>query len=226
MFSQNTIANVNKHKRYPSDKNQDEDTKATFRDPRDPVVELDICGKNLTDIGFCPVAEALVKALTYDGEQGRCTRLEELCLQGNQLTVFSLQNLTRVILACDQDLRDLDLSDNSITITTDEEAGIWEDFLTSFQGCCVLRRLNISGNALGPRAFEILTRVYASEGAVDFVLPADFENPQYETQSPATSMSGLVKKTRKMGIGSDADEHAGDEMTSLRAQKRRHSKQG
>jgi Leucine-rich repeat (LRR) protein len=187
---------------------------------------LDICGKDLTNIGFFQVAEALVKALTYDGEQGRCTRLEELCLQGNQLTAFSLQNLARVIIVCDQDLRDLDLSDNNITITTDEEARIWDDFLTSFQGCCVLRRLNISGNALGPRAFEIFTRVYASEGAVDFVLPADFEDAQYETQSPTTGISGLVKKTKRMGIGSDADEHAGDEMTSPRAQKRKHPKQG
>ena len=167
-----------------------------------------------------------MKALTYNGEQGRCTRLEELCLQGNRLTVFSLQALARVILVCDQGLRDLDLSNNNITITTDEEAEIWEDFLTSFQGCCVLRRLDISGNPLGPRAFEVFTRVYACESAVDFVLPPDFEETQYEVQSPATGMSGLVKKAKKMSLGSDPDDHAGDEVTSLRAQKQKFSKQG
>ena len=226
MFFHKKTANDYKQKRFPLDKSKDEGSKAAFRDPRDPVIELDISGKNLTDIGFFPVADTLVNALTYDGEQGRCTRLEELCLQGNQLTVVSLQALARVILVCDQDLRDLDLSDNNITITTDEEAELWEDFLTSFQECYVLRRLDISGNSLGPRAFEVFTRVYACESAVDFILPPDFEETQYEVQSPTTGMSDPVRKAKKMSIGSDPDDHAGDEVTSPRAQKRKFSKQG
>lgn len=226
MFFHKKAANDYKQKRFPLDKSKDEGSKAAFRDPRDPVIELDISGKNLTDIGFFPVADTLVNALTYDGEQGRCTRLEELCLQGNQLTVVSLQALARVILVCGQDLRDLDLSDNNITITTDEEAELWEDFLTSFQECYVLRRLDISGNSLGPRAFEVFTRVYACESAVDFILPPDFEETQYEVQSPTTGMSDPVRKAKKMSIGSDPDDHAGDEVTSPRTQKRKSSKQG
>ena len=197
-----------------------------FRDPRDPVLEIDISGKELTDKGFHEVASVLIKAVSYEGNGGKNTRVEELCLRGNKLTVDSLRPLAFVILNCDQDLRDLDLSDNNITINTDEEARQWEDFLRSFEGCCVLRRLDLSGNPLGPRAFEIFTRVYASEGAVDFVLPPNFDETQYEPHSPVAGMSSLVKKTKKMSMGSNADDHMGGGVTSPRSQQRKLSRQG
>lgn len=110
-------------------------------------------------------------SLDYDGTQGRCTRLEELCLRGNGLGISSLRALTPIIrLACN-DFRDLDLSGNDFSVNTEDDVAIWEGFLKSFEECWTLRRIDLSGNALGPRAFEVLIRVYARADAVDLLIP-------------------------------------------------------
>ena len=89
--------------------------------------------------------------------------LEELCLKGNELTALSLRPLAMVIGLASRDLRDLDISENLFTITSNEDAAAWEEFLEAFSECYVLRHIDFSGNALGPKAFEILARVYSRE---------------------------------------------------------------
>ena len=175
------------------------------------MIELDVSGKDITDEGFSEVASALVEAISYDGDQGRVARLEELCLRSNRLTVASLQALTPVIEVSCSDLRDLDLSENHIAIGSDAEVAIWEDFLTSFRKCCVLRRMDLSGNALGDRAFEVMVRVYAKEEPLDFVLPPDLEGAHHEERSSTTEIIGVNRKTKKLSLGSNPDDHTMDE---------------
>ena len=159
----------------------------------------------MTDEGFAEVALALVESLKYNGDQGRVVRLEELCLTNNRLSAMSLQALSRIIRLASNDLRDLDLSENNITINTEAEVAIWEDFLISFSHCCVLRKIDFSRNALGPRAFEVMTRVYAKQEAVDLVLPADLEQAQSMEPITSTDIAGLGRRMRKMSVVSDPD---------------------
>lgn len=102
--------------------------------------------------------------------------LEELCLKDNGLTVASLSGLTSVMDLVRNDLKDLDLSDNAISVNDPDDVIPWEGFLQSLSKCCVLRRLDLSGNQLGTKAFEVLARVYAKEGPIDLVLPEELED--------------------------------------------------
>lgn len=134
---------------------------------RDPCVDLDVSGKLLTDDGFVEVTEALVKSIQYRDEHGQVVKLEELCLKGNELTASSLKPLAKVVALAADDLRDLDLSENRISITTSDDAAAWEDFLEALANCCVLRRIDFSGNNLGSKAFEVLARVYGKEKSLE-----------------------------------------------------------
>ncbi|KAI9825399.1 MAG: hypothetical protein M1832_001129 [Thelocarpon impressellum] len=143
---------------------------------RDPYIELHASGKRLGDEGLLAVVEGLRKALSCrDGPV--TSRLEELGLSGNELTASSMRHLGGVIKLAADDLKDVDLSCNQITVATDEQATAWESFLRSFRKSSVLRRLDLSGNALGSRAFEILARVYTREAPLDMseVTPAEDE---------------------------------------------------
>ena len=165
----------------------------------------------MTDEGFAEVASALVQSLSYDGDRGRVVRLEELCLTNNRLSATSLQALSPIIRLASNDLRDLDLSGNNITIDTETEVTIWENFLTSFKNCCLLRRIDFSGNTLGSRAFEVMTRVYAKQEAVDLVLPEDLERFQSEQRRTSTDIAGLGRRMRKMSLVAHSDDWGSDE---------------
>ena len=124
----------------------------------------------MTAEGLAEVFTALEKSIGYHGTQGKVVRLEELCLRHVQLDITALPLLGRVISLAANDLRDLDLSENCIKVETDNETRIWEQFLASFSQCCLLRRIDLSNNELGPRAFEVLTRVYARENPLDLAV--------------------------------------------------------
>lgn len=136
---------------------------------RDPYVELNVSGKQLTDAGFAEIAAALSTLDYYEVEDGKVVRLQALLLAGNELTAGSLPALTRIIRDSAAELRDLDLSDNAIGVSCVQDALAWEEFLGSFRGCSVLRWLDLGGNALGSWAFEILARVYGDEEPLDLV---------------------------------------------------------
>ena len=90
-----------------------------------------------------------MQSIDYYGEHGRVVRLEELCLRDNKLDAKCLVDLGQVLRRASDDLRDLDLSSNSIRIITDDDAAAFEYFLRSFAECYVLRRVDFSGNPLG-----------------------------------------------------------------------------
>lgn len=181
---------------------------------RDPVIDLDTSGRALTSEGLVEIASALVKSIEYEDDKGKIARLEELCLRDTQIDTRSLPCLARIISLAAHDLRDLDLSANLITITTDDEVAAWEVFLKSFSNCCVLRRIDLSGNALGPRAFEVLTRVYGKEDPVDLALTPDidasFEKPTLVLGGIYQAGSDLGFPLRKSSITSSAEKDEDD----------------
>lgn len=143
---------------------------------RDPVVEIDLTSKLLTDAGLLEVTAGLAKSGKIVTPQGRVVLLEELSLKDNGLTAASLSGLTSVMHLVCEDLRDLDLSDNAISVNEPDEVNLWEAFLENLSRCCVLRRLDLSGNNLGTKAFEVLARVYAREGPIDASLSEELDD--------------------------------------------------
>ncbi len=93
--------------------------------------------------------------------------MEELNLADNDLTAQCLIPLSAVIRLGAEDLQDIDLSDNRVSVLTDDDVIAWESFLTSLKDCSVLRRLDLSGNPLGTRAFEVLVRAYSREDPLE-----------------------------------------------------------
>lgn len=62
-----------------------------------------------------------------------------------------------------EDLEELDLSHNKITITTADTQS-WEEFLDSLTTCSALKKLQLSGNNIGGQAsFEIFAKVYTRQ---------------------------------------------------------------
>ena len=181
---------------------------------RDPTVDIDVSGKALSDEGLQEVAKALIKSMTYDGEHGKVVRLEEVCLKENKLTAKCLRSLAGVVALAAEDLRDLDLSENSICIITDQQAADWEEFLESFSRCYALRRIDLGGNALGRRAFEILARVYGKSEPIDDLLAFDgiHLHPDFSTSSTdlESSDSSVVQRTRKTSIISNVSGYMDD----------------
>ena len=177
-------------------------------------MELDIAGRELTDDGFLEAASALTTSIEFEGGHGKVVRLEELCLRGNLLTAKSLKALGQIVSLAAHDLRDLDLSDNLIAITTDDDTAAWEEFLVSFSGCCVLRRIDFSGNALGARAFEILTRVYGKEDPVDLFyggdVDQDLDHSIRHLKLAGTDLNVTVQRARKLSVLSDSDGYVSD----------------
>ena len=178
---------------------------------RDPTIELDVSGKGLTDEGFSEVVSALVETLNYTSDRGRVVRLEELCLTSNRLSATSLRALSPIIRMASNDLRDLDISENNITIDTEVEVAIWEDFLTSFENCCLLRRIDLSRNTLGPRAFEVMTRVYAKQEAVDLTPHPQSEPIQGNQRRTSADIPRLRPRSRKTSAAVDGDGSGSDE---------------
>ncbi len=167
-------------------------------------MEIDVSGRALTDEGLLETANAFTSSALFDDEHGKVVILEELALKGNQLTAGSLSALSRVVALAAHDLRDLDLSDNFISVATTEETAAWEVFLESFSRCCVLRRIDFSGNPLGPRAFEVLARVYGKEEPVDILSISDLKlNRDDPTVDPTCATGGrtsLDQPMRRMSI--------------------------
>ncbi|KAI4193407.1 MAG: hypothetical protein LQ350_008334 [Teloschistes chrysophthalmus] len=182
---------------------------------RDPVVELDITGKALGNQGLLDLADALIKSLEYHGEHGRVLQLEELCLKANRLDATCLPALARIVSLAAYDLRDLDLSDNHFSITTPEDATAWELFLTSFARCCMLRRIDLSGNLLGAKAFEVLSRVYSREPAIEILSQGEFELPPPIRESTRRNTiedpESLSRRTRNLSIDSAREVHTDEE---------------
>lgn len=95
-------------------------------------------------------------------------KLQELHLRGNCLTANALVELAKVIQLSARDLKELDISNNEINIATVSDAQKWKYFLQSFEQCCVLKKIDFSGNTLGTWGIEVLARVYI-RSELDFV---------------------------------------------------------
>ncbi|KAK6539014.1 hypothetical protein TWF694_010562 [Orbilia ellipsospora] len=133
---------------------------------RDPVVEIDISGRQLGLEGFAIVCDSI-----YNMGLIKLSRVEELNLSGNDLTAECLPHLRRALSVC-SDLHSLDISHNHINISTIKEMEDWKSFLTVFSDLKCVRRLDFSNNPLGDLAIEIMFCVYAVEKEI--FIPYDF----------------------------------------------------
>ncbi|KAI5841549.1 hypothetical protein DFP73DRAFT_633327 [Morchella snyderi] len=128
---------------------------------KDPHLELNLQGKHLCDGGLKLACEGLAVTL-----EAGCSKLDELNLSENKITLIGLSHLTRVVKLAAKDLKDLDLSRNIIQILTEEDEEIWENFLMGFRDVCTLRRLDLSENPLGDKGMEIFLSVYVRESPI------------------------------------------------------------
>lgn len=129
-------------------------------------IDLKVPGKELGDDGFCMMADGLELALRKGTDQASLA-LEDINVLDNGLTTASLARLAPIIELAKHDLKTLDLTNNNISVVTDQEAAQWKVFLRAFRNCFKLRRLDLSGNVgLGARAMEIFANVHIREEAI------------------------------------------------------------
>ncbi|KAF3909338.1 hypothetical protein AA313_de0200003 [Arthrobotrys entomopaga] len=153
---------------------------------RDPVVEVDISGRQLGPEGLAIVCDSI-----YNMGTTKLSRVEELNLSGNELTADCLPHLRRALSVC-PDLHNLDISDNKINISTVEEMKEWKSFLTTFSDLRCVRKLDFSNNPLGDFAIEILFSVYAVEKEI--FIPYDFSGlKEPEALDEATEVNYSVE---------------------------------
>ncbi|PLB34819.1 uncharacterized protein BDW47DRAFT_120062 [Aspergillus candidus] len=137
---------------------------------RDPHLEIDATGKDLEDAGLAEFIGDLIRCIEYkeEGHADGVVKVTELRLRGNRLTVRALEKLTEVVKLSAADLRELDLSQNDIRVESDEDKSVWCAFLGAFQNCFLVRKLDLSGNEIGPVGVEMLARAYVKSD-LDFV---------------------------------------------------------
>jgi len=130
-------------------------------------IDLVAPSKQLTDDGVAAMVAGLHAAMKRGNSQASVV-LEGLNLRDNNLTTRSLATLAPVIELAKNELKTIVLSDNAISVTSDQEALEWEKFLVAFKDCKTLRRLDLSGNReLGARALEVFSRIHCNEPAID-----------------------------------------------------------
>lgn len=129
-------------------------------------------------------------------------KITELHLSGNQLTVKSLEMLTEVVALSGADLREVDFSRNRIEVRDQEQKRAWLGFLRAFDGCCVLRKVNLSENVLGIGGIEMLARAYMqsdldfAEGEDDDVLENDDDDEDVVDDMLALKINGYKEGGR------------------------------
>jgi hypothetical protein len=162
---------------------------------RDPVLEIDMANRLLTDEGLFMFIADLKELLEFNNDpypQG-IVKLTGLHLQGNQLTASCLQGLSELIRLSAQDLRELNLSNNKIFIkdySSRMEVQEWELFLRSFSQCCVLKKVDFGDNSIGDTGIDIFARVY-TQSELDFVNTSNSEGEDRdEAPMSSTSVSG------------------------------------
>lgn len=130
-------------------------------------IDLVAPSKKLTDDGVAAMVAGLHEAMKRGNSQASVA-LEGLNLRDNQLTTRALAMLAPVIELAKNELKTIVLSDNAISVTSDQEALEWEAFLVAFKDCKTLRRLDLSGNReLGARALEVFSRIHCNEPPID-----------------------------------------------------------
>ncbi|OJJ49131.1 hypothetical protein ASPZODRAFT_1402536 [Penicilliopsis zonata CBS 506.65] len=141
---------------------------------RDPSLEIDMTGRELTDEGFQQFINDLLECLYYRDEEHPegAAKLTELHLPFNRLSIASVALLAEVIVLCAGDLRELDLSNNRIEVASETDKRVWQAFLESFKECYMLKKIDLGHNPLGLAGVEILARVYM-QSDLDFVTEDD-----------------------------------------------------
>lgn len=160
---------------------------------RDPVLEIDLANRRLTDEGLFTFIADLKELLLFKNEQypQGIAKLQELHLQGNELTVQSLRELGHLVRLSARDLRELNLSNNKIFIknyNSKLEIQEWELFLRSFSQCCVLKKVDFGDNSLGDTGIDIFARVY-TQSELDYFVNTSTSDEEDREEPPMSSAS-------------------------------------
>ncbi|PWY88401.1 hypothetical protein BO70DRAFT_286582, partial [Aspergillus heteromorphus CBS 117.55] len=182
---------------------------------RDPVVEIDVTGKALTDEGFAQFIDDLLGCLKFrdDEHPMGLARVAEFHLQGNELTIASLPKLGEVIALSAGDIRELDISNNNIRVRTPADIEIWVAFLKSFEDCFVLKKLDLGSNPLGRMGVEHLARVYLKsdlnflEDDADALLGGCGEEGDNEGGEGGEEDRGVVEGVAEMKVSGNGKEN-------------------
>lgn len=92
-------------------------------------------------------------------------KLDELYLSCCSLPTTALRHLAVIVAASSDTLQRIDLQGNGWDLSTEAALRDWETFLTSFENCVKMRKLDFSDNRLGDKGVETLLRVYIREMA-------------------------------------------------------------
>lgn len=116
----------------------------------------------MTDEGIHDISRGLEEALIQAQHEGRPT-LNILKLSGNTLTCDSLYEISASVRLAAEEIQEIDLSNNEISVTTVEDAKQFSAFLQTLRHCKALKIINLSGNNLsGSLAWEAFARTYAA----------------------------------------------------------------
>lgn len=166
-------------------------------------LDLKVPGKSLGDDGFALLCDGLEKSLASCAD----LVLIDFNASENALTTHSLARLAPIIRQSNFNLQTLDLSKNNLKVTSVVEAQEWERFLTAFQDCMTLRRLDLSDNpSLGPWALEIFARVYNREHPVDPLPIAGTQSLMSLPDEETLSTSGDEKSEDGEQLQDDSDD--------------------
>ncbi|KGQ01292.1 hypothetical protein PAAG_11968 [Paracoccidioides lutzii Pb01] len=153
---------------------------------RDPHVEIDLTGKEVTDEGFAVFVDDLINCIQYrDAEHpDGIVHLTEIAIKGNALTVASIEKLGRVIALSNDSLTQVDISDNQISVTSRKE-----------------RDLTSVAILLGGGGFDVFARVY-TQSDLDFVV----EPLSNDRVNMSVDTDGVKTISRAMGtVGLNQD---------------------
>lgn len=130
---------------------------------KESPIELLLDNKHLTDRGLAEAARGLEEALELARSEGKPT-VSVISLSRNALTCRSLYELAPSVRLSKDDLLELDLSANAISMDSRDDVRNLTTFLDALGTCHALRVLNLSGNNLsGSRFWETFAQAYDNQ---------------------------------------------------------------
>ncbi|CAM9552733.1 unnamed protein product [Ectocarpus sp. 4 AP-2014] len=127
------------------------------------VLSLDVSGNGIGDLGaqwLCKGISALCRNQQDTAGGGSGSGIRDLRLRGNNITHTGAKELATILSEdrCARDLRELDLSMNTIT------ADGFRPLAVSLRGCRELVRLDVAGCRLGPGGVDAVADLIAASG--------------------------------------------------------------
>lgn len=163
----------------------------------------------MTDQGLAEAARGLEDALQLARVEGKPT-LSVISLSGNVLSCRSLYELAPSVRLAKDDLLELDLSANSISVESRDDVRHLTSFLDALGTCNALKVLNLSGNNLsGSRVWEAFAKAYDNHFRANDELLArmidEMDGEGVEATNVEASFDALTLRTSPSAMASSSD---------------------